>query len=140
MKKKALYTLIVDDDQFVRSILKTALEKLPGINLLEAKNGHEAITLLEKHGSEICLIITDHDMPGMSGSEIIAWTKDRFPKIKSLLISGGLSQRDIDKMKGRFEPNFFLAKPFCISVIIALALDLITEFMLGNKHHRGNGN
>lgn len=131
MKVKALYLLVVDDDSAVRYSIKLTLKNLRGVTLLEAKDGQEALGLLEKYGNEIGLMITDHDMPGMSGGQLIAKAKAQFPKIRSLLISGRLQQKDIDRMEGPSRPTFFLAKPFYTVVIRILAISLITNFQTG---------
>ncbi|MEI7777199.1 MAG: response regulator [bacterium] len=128
---KAPYVLIVDDEVFIRALIRSALKGLR-INILEAADGLEALRLLEDRGDDICVLITDHDMPGMTGDDLIAKMKEKFPKIKSLLTSGRLTQDDIDEMHGHSKPDTFLAKPFSMEVIKKLTFDLITAFIAGD--------
>ena len=119
----ALYILIVDDDSSLRRIINLSLTGLPGITLLDACDGRNAIEILEKYGDKICVLLTDHDMPHMTGDGLIAWTKNSFPKIKSILASGRLPE-----VEGLSEPDRSIAKPFTTSVIRMLVIDLIKEF------------
>lgn len=61
--------LIVDDEDINRDILKQILE--PYYCLLEAKNGNEAIELLETNGLSISAILLDIIMPGINGYEVL---------------------------------------------------------------------
>ena len=131
MKVNALYILIVDDDSAVRKSIIATLKNLQGVTLLEAESGQEALGLLATHRNNIGVIITDHDMPGMSGKRLIGNAKAQFPKIRSILISGGLQQEDVDKMFGPTKPTYFLAKPFCMSVLRILTISLVTNFVTG---------
>ena len=134
MKNNAPCVLIVDDNDSVRHILDLSLKKLPGITLLFACDGLEAIGLLEKHGNEVCVLITDHDMPHMTGDELIARTKEKFPKIKSMLTSGSLNQENINEMEGLYKPDIFIAKPFQLEAIKTLTTDLIKRFKAEHGH------
>lgn len=79
--------LIVDDDGFVRRALKRTLRDLP-VEVLEAENGHQALTLL-RQGLEPALIISDIDMPVVSGLELAEYVRIEFPHIPMILCSGG---------------------------------------------------
>lgn len=59
--------LVVDDDDVTRLVLGHQLNKL-GHKVIEACSGAEALEILSRH--PIDLIISDHDMPGMSGLEL----------------------------------------------------------------------
>ena len=128
-----MYLLIVDDEAFIRNLLIQTLSKFHGINVLDAENGKRALEILEQHGDETCVLVTDHDMPVMSGENLIAETKEKFPKIKSLLLSGRLTQLDVDEMKEPFKPDLFLAKPFTTGVIRMLVALLISHFKMDKK-------
>jgi two-component system cell cycle sensor histidine kinase/response regulator CckA len=68
---EALTVMIVDDEAFIRRVLRVNLESA-GCSVLEASNGEAAWTLfLETQGS-LALIITDVHMPRMGGLEL-AW-------------------------------------------------------------------
>lgn len=61
--------LIVDDSPSTRMLMKFSLEK-KGFNVMEAGNGEEAVEIIEENVDIIC-IVTDINMPGMGGIELI---------------------------------------------------------------------
>jgi CheY-like chemotaxis protein len=64
--------LIVDDVEDFRALLKNWIT-FRGLEAITAKNGHEAISILEKE--RIDLIITDFQMPEMDGLELLEWCR-----------------------------------------------------------------
>ena len=83
--------LIVEDDHAVRSFVSLATSRL-GYNVLEAANGMEALKLIEEHGGKITLVLTDYNMPGMNGVQLVQALKKR-PVVPAIAV-----------MSGRFEP------------------------------------
>lgn len=79
--------LIVDDDPFVRQSMKRVLRNVD-IEIREAENGQEALDLL-RGGLSPAIIISDVDMPVLSGLELAQHRKDEFPGIPMVLCSGG---------------------------------------------------
>ena len=80
--------MIVDDSEINRSLLTEILKK--EFDILEAGNGAQAISILQKFGTEIDLILLDIVMPDMDGFEVLAimnkyhWIED----IPVIMISG----------------------------------------------------
>jgi DNA-binding NarL/FixJ family response regulator len=75
-EEKAIEVLIVDDHALVRQEIRSMLESYPDIHVVgEARNGLEAIFLVEKFSPRIVLM--DINMPKMNGIEATAQiTKD----------------------------------------------------------------
>lgn len=69
MKSNKPTILVVDDSEMNRSILADILEEY---KIMEAANGKEAVSLLEKYGAEIDLVLLDIVMPEMDGFEVLA--------------------------------------------------------------------
>ena len=61
--------LVVDDDEFCRSLLRKTLNRLPETNVVEAENGAQAITIA--HEGKLDLILLDIMMPVMDGLEFL---------------------------------------------------------------------
>jgi len=61
--------LVVDDFQFARRICINVLKEIGLKNIVEASSGNVALDALSK--KSFGLIITDHNMPGMSGIEFV---------------------------------------------------------------------
>lgn len=84
LKKRRL--LIVEDHRILREGLKALLSSHPGLEVAgEAENGLEAVRNLEKLMPDIVLI--DLSMPKMDGLDAIAEIRNRFPKIKILVLT-----------------------------------------------------
>ena len=61
--------LIVDDFSTMRRIIKNLLADLGFNNTVEAEDGHSALAVLRRETIE--LVVTDWNMPGMSGIELL---------------------------------------------------------------------
>jgi DNA-binding NarL/FixJ family response regulator len=83
---KVIQILIVDDHQMFLDGLKTLLSKEKNLNIAaEANNGKEALEILAK--TSVDLVITDINMPVMSGTELTKQIKKVYPKIKVLVLT-----------------------------------------------------
>jgi CheY-like chemotaxis protein len=70
----AVRVLVVDDATFIRDMVKRQLrEKIPGIEIFDAVDGHRAVALLKKQ--RVDLVLSDWEMPGMSGEELLRWIR-----------------------------------------------------------------
>jgi two-component system, chemotaxis family, chemotaxis protein CheY len=82
--------LIVDDDAFVRAVLRDVLEGR-GHALLEAGDGREALDVLGERSPQ--LVLLDLFMPRLSGMEALALMRERWPSARVLVISSLESER-----------------------------------------------
>lgn len=82
--------LIVDDDAFVRTLLRDMLAG-EGYALLEAEDGRAALELLGDRAPE--LVLLDLFMPRLSGLEALATIRERWPGARVLIISSLDSDR-----------------------------------------------
>jgi putative two-component system response regulator len=72
MSNKQLTVLAVDDDIINLKLLKSMLMKTNHVNeVIEAKNGADAIDVLKARGKEIDIILLDIIMPVMGGIEML---------------------------------------------------------------------
>jgi len=80
--------LIVDDESHVVDRLATTINwKNIGIEqVYRAYSGYEALSILEQFSIDI--VITDIQMPGMSGLDLIAQIRREWSKVKCILLSG----------------------------------------------------
>jgi two-component system cell cycle sensor histidine kinase/response regulator CckA len=80
--------LVVDDDA---SVLKTVVAILADarFTVLSACNGPEAIQLAGEHRGVIDLLLSDVDMPAMSGPDLGEQLKLTRPDMHVMLMSGG---------------------------------------------------
>jgi signal transduction histidine kinase len=78
--------LFVDDDPLIASSTVSLLEDL-GHHVIEAHSAPEALGLIER-GLVPDLLITDHAMPGMTGSELAREVRRRHSRLPILLATG----------------------------------------------------
>ena len=81
---RQMLILCVDDEKNQLSIRKLVLEK-SGYSVLTAISGEEALNLLAAH--PIDLVLSDHLMPGLTGTELTRQIKARHPRLPVILIS-----------------------------------------------------
>ena len=90
--------LVVDAESTVRNLFANLLKK-HGFHVLQARHGKEALALLEEH-TEVRLILTDLDMPVMSGAALIQAVRARFSKQELPII--GLADEHQDGVAVQF--------------------------------------
>ena len=76
--------LIVDDEAAQRDILAGFLEK-QGYAILTAENGREALDIFMDH--PVDLVLLDHRMPDMNGTEVLAEIKKVNPMVRAIMIT-----------------------------------------------------
>jgi CheY-like chemotaxis protein len=106
--RRELRVLVADDDEAIQLCLGDVL-KGAGCRVHMASDGIEAVRILE--AVSVDLVITDYDMPRMSGLELIRWCQAILPGLPTLLISG----HDLQKVVGKFArrgAHRVLQKPF----------------------------
>jgi CheY-like chemotaxis protein len=78
--------LLVDDEELVRTSTAEMLREL-GYDVTEADTADEALSLIAG-GLRPDLVVTDHLMPGMDGSELARKIQLEHPGVETLIISG----------------------------------------------------
>ena len=79
--------LLVEDDHAVRTSMAHLLTE-SGYQVLQARDGDQAIRIARAHGSEIDLLISDIVMPGMCGNDVAVQVQKLHTETKVLFISG----------------------------------------------------
>ena len=109
---KGISILLVEDDAITLLLTKSILEKY-GANVKTATNGIEGLKLLKDTEEPFSLLISDVNMPEMSGPELIAEIRkeDKYDAIPSLCTSATSNDTDIQQyLKDGFDA--VLTKPF----------------------------
>jgi nitrogen-specific signal transduction histidine kinase len=83
--------LLLEDSPEVRAVVRRMLGGL-GYRVFEAANGREALAMVDQHGAEISLILSDVILPDVSGAEAVRRVQARVPGIKALFMSGHTTQ------------------------------------------------
>jgi two-component system chemotaxis response regulator CheY len=113
---KNMKILIVDDFSTMRRIIKNLLRDLGFTNTIEADDGQSALPLL-KAGS-IDFLITDWNMPGMSGIDLLKTVRED-PNIKQIpvLMVTAEAKREQIIAAAQAGVNGYVVKPFTATVL-----------------------
>jgi CheY-like chemotaxis protein len=96
--------LLVDDEELVRLSAADMLDDL-GYAVVEARSAEEAMELLRR-GERFDLVVTDHLLPGMTGTDLARVIRAKYPALPVLLVSGDAEREGVDSDLPR------LTKPF----------------------------
>lgn len=110
--------LLVDDEEFVRASTADMLMDL-GYEVVEAASGEDALELI-KAGYPFDVLITDHLMPGISGTELAITARMFRPHARILLVSGYAERDGLDPKLPR------LTKPFRKDELAACLAELVS--------------
>jgi DNA-binding NtrC family response regulator len=103
---------VVEDEDAIRTLITRTLRNL-GYFVLEAKQGEDALAVLQQYHGPAHLLITDLVMPELGGAPLIDLLHGSYPAMKVLIVSG-YDAPTLQK-KGALSPNaHFLAKPFTV--------------------------
>ncbi|MGX5792589.1 Hpt domain-containing protein [Pseudomonas sp. E2-15] len=116
LKKRPLLVLVVDDSVTVRKVTSRLLER-NGMNVLTAKDGIDAIALLEEHTPDLMLL--DIEMPRMDGFEVAIQVRNdpRLMRLPIIMITSRTGQKHRDRAMA-IGVNDYLGKPYQESVLL----------------------
>jgi response regulator RpfG family c-di-GMP phosphodiesterase len=114
--------LFVDDEPNVLQSMQRQLHNR--FQVRTAGSGEEALLILKEEGP-FAVIVSDMRMPGMNGIELLARTKDLYPDMVRLMLTGHADQATAMEAVNSGQIFRFLTKPCPQSTfVIALALAL----------------
>lgn len=103
--------MVVEDEGDVRNLYSVIL-RASGYEVVEAIDGQDA---LEKFQQSPCdMVVTDMNMPRMSGLELIKALRVNYPKVHIILITG-YGTSEIEKRAFELGSNEYIPKPFEIA-------------------------
>ena len=103
-----LQILIVDDDEGVRSLLRTTLP-MEEYEVVEAVDGDQALALLNEGVPD--LVLLDWKMPGRHGSLVLDELKSRHPQLPVIVLTAEIAEHH-RTLAEALKVDVFLTKPF----------------------------
>ena len=117
---KRIRILVVDDEEVIVSLLEQFFED-EGHSADVAKNGNEALKLVE--GNSYDLILTDHDMPEMTGVEFVRRVRENDKVTRIVMISGYPNMEEfVAKSIGADE---YLSKPLKLDELSRIVSEVV---------------
>jgi two-component system cell cycle sensor histidine kinase/response regulator CckA len=109
--------LVADDEQAVRQVLTGMLESL-GFEVVEARDGAEAIAVFEENAERLRLVVLDLMMPGIGGTQALAQIERLGTRVPVILSSGYNAQELSQRLVARGIAAF-LQKPYGYDDLVA---------------------
>ena len=103
--------LLVEDSGIMRKMEMNVLKTVGFSNVVEAEDGNDAINKLESNPIDI--ILSDWNMPNMSGFELLEWVRKnpRFEKLPFVMATGRGEKKEMTKAS-EAGVSSFITKPF----------------------------
>ncbi len=116
---KKPYFLVVDDFESMRNLVIKNLVSMGYKEYYQAGHGKEALELLERYPS-IAVVITDWNMPVMSGIELLRSIRanDKFKYLPVLMITAEIARQQVQEA-AEAGVSEFLVKPFTVGSLKA---------------------
>ena len=115
--------LIIDDHASFRQTL-AGLLRFAGHTVFEAGEGSAGLALLRQELLD--LVVTDQDMPGLTGWDVARLVKATHPRIPVVLVAGG-TDGDIALRSRREQVDAILRKPFPLRELLVLIARLTAD-------------
>jgi two-component system response regulator YesN len=113
IKQGPISVVVIDDNPRSLEFVATALTR-PGIQILTASKPEEGVALISRHRPEI--VVTDLVMTGMTGLDVLQWTKKFDPEIDVIVMSAAEFDGS-PRTLFEYGAADYLQKPISLSVL-----------------------
>jgi CheY-like chemotaxis protein len=133
-EKTAAGILVVDDQPEIRRLIGDYLRDIEHYAVADAGSGFEALGLLARRPFD--LIISDINMPGMRGFELLDIVKGRFPSMKRVLITA-YNVEDYFDLAIKYDVGNIFVKtvPFNFEELSIAIRNLLSNDIFGLDHY-----
>ena len=114
--------LVVDDNEAVLNVV-VAILKLARFHVLSAENGPAAMKVAKERIGKIDLLLSDVDMPEMSGPDLGQELKKARPDMHIMLMSGGADGNLLVLNYGWA----FIQKPFVAAKLVRMVVEVLNS-------------
>jgi CheY-like chemotaxis protein len=124
--------LIVDDEAIIRGMLEIELEER--YDVVTAENAEQAFAVLRQR--PVDLVISDINMPGMKGYELLHTIKDQYRNVKTALITA-YNVDDYMRMAREYDISNIIPKstPFNFDEFNSIVSGLVSEQIFGIERY-----
>lgn len=110
--------LLVDDDENLLRGLCRNLREQP-YQIFTARNADEALEVVKSR--PIAVVVSDEQMPGKSGSELLAWIAEQCPEVVRIVLTGHMTPESTMRAVNEGRVFRYFAKP-CHPLELALSI------------------
>ncbi|HKE25378.1 MAG TPA: PAS domain S-box protein [Bryobacteraceae bacterium] len=112
--------LVVDDEELLRGAVSKLLRRF-GFIVLEARDGTEAMALLQRHKEQLEAVLLDVTIPGTSSTEILVAARGIRPDMR-IVFTSAYSKEVVEATFGQ-RVDHFVRKPFRLVELTHLLLE-----------------
>jgi two-component system chemotaxis response regulator CheY len=106
-----LSILLVEDELFAQKLAINVLRQIGVKDIVVAKNGADALKILAMPNSKFDLIISDWNMPEMTGLNLLKKVRETWPDMPFIMLTGKTTGDFVLAAK-EHGVNGYIAKPF----------------------------
>ena len=108
--------LVVDDQQTMRSLVRSGLQQLGFKNISEAPDGEEGLRHMLSRPYQ--LVISDYNMPKLDGLGLLRAIRSHPPIQKTAFVMlTGRADKELVQRAVQFGVNNYLVKPFTVGTL-----------------------
>jgi CheY-like chemotaxis protein len=115
--------LVVDDEAPTRAYLRSLLTR-HGVQVLEAADGIDGITLLRRLGGAVDAVVTDIRMPRLNGRALGEIVRKEYPNLPLIFLSGENLYSELHQPEWGI---YFVSKPFAPAELVKTILKVLTK-------------
>jgi two-component system chemotaxis response regulator CheY len=106
-----LTVLLVEDDSFALKLAQTVLRNLGVAHVILARDGAEAIKILDSKATRADLIISDWNMPNVTGLDLLRHVRKTWANMPFIMLTGRATEDFVIAAK-EHGVNGYVVKPF----------------------------
>jgi two-component system chemotaxis response regulator CheY len=116
--------LIIEDSPTMRQLIRFALNRIPGAQVVEASDGVDGLKKLSTN--EIDLILTDINMPIMDGLKLVNLVRsnESYKKIPIVIITTEGAKEDKDRAMA-LGADAYISKPIQSTALLSTVMELL---------------
>ena len=123
--------LVVDDEETIRKLLKSRLER-ENHQVEVAANADEAEKQFQS-GVAVGVLVTDLKMPGKDGFALMSWAKERYPRLRVIVITGN-GEKEVAVKALKNGAADYLEKPFDLDELSHSVKRCLHEYQLEKEN------
>ena len=117
--------LLVEDEPDILIILHRIMRDLTGgYDIVTVNGGQDALNIM---ADRTCpLLITDHNMPGMTGTQLTQVVKREYPHTKVIIITA-YATPEVERTARNAGVDYFLTKPFSLDRLEQIIKEVLDQ-------------
>jgi response regulator RpfG family c-di-GMP phosphodiesterase len=126
--EERMQVLVVDDEVNILHSLKRVLHD-EDFNILTASTGEDGLRILKDH-TDVCVVISDQRMPGMTGVDFLARAKEIALDVIRIILTGYMDVNVVIDAINRGGANRYITKPWNHEELILNIRDGVEKYRL----------